>query len=138
MGKISTEYKGDMLFESKIGSHTLKIDVPESMGGKERGPMPPQLFIASLGSCVGALVADYCQKVDIDATDMVVDVTFDKTDSPTRLTNIKVQVRLPHGDCSKRMIALERVAKHCPVHETIDTLEEIAFEILGADACKMA
>jgi uncharacterized OsmC-like protein len=137
MGKITTEYKGDMLFETKMGNHTLTIDVPESMGGSDRGPMPPQLFIASLGACVAAFVADYCERAGIDDSDMSVDVTFDKVQDPLRLTNIKVQVNLPNGDCGARMGALHRVAEHCPVHATIDTLEGIELEILGKDECEL-
>jgi putative redox protein len=137
MSKISTTYLGDMLFESKIGEHSIKIDVPASMGGKDRGPMPPQLFIASLGSCVGALVVDYCNKVGINAEDMSVDVTFEKAPDPTRLTDISVQVNLPHGDCTKRVPAIKRVAEHCPVHATISTIKGIDVEILGQDTCTM-
>jgi hypothetical protein len=31
--------------------------------------------------------------------------------------------------------AIERVAKHCPVHETIETMESVAIEILGQGQC---
>jgi len=40
MSRISTYYKGDCQFESVMGNHTITIDMPESMGGKDRGPMP--------------------------------------------------------------------------------------------------
>ncbi len=135
MAKITTYYKGDMLFESKIGKHSVMADVPESMGGQDRAPMPPQLFIASLGTCVGALVAEYCQKVGISTEDMTVDVSFEKAQKPVRLTDVRVTVNLPHGDCSRRLEAIERVAKHCPVHETIETMESVAIEILGQGQC---
>jgi len=135
MAKITTSYKGDMLFESKMGNHSLVIDVPAGMGGSDRGPMPPQVFIASLGSCVGAMVADYCNRVGIDAEGMTVDVSFDKVPDPTRLTNLKITVNLPNGDCAKRLNALMNVAKHCPVHETIEMLEGIDFTILGKGEC---
>jgi len=133
MAKITTYYKGEMLFESKLGNHSLIIDVPASMGGKDRGPTPPELFVASLGSCVGAFVAQYCGRTGIDASEMTVDVTFDKLESPTRLTNLKVRVELPHGQCADRQAAIRRVAEHCPVHETIVTLEGIEIDILGKD-----
>jgi uncharacterized OsmC-like protein len=42
-----------MSFETTLGNHRLLIDVPASMGGKDRGPTPPELFVASLGSCGG-------------------------------------------------------------------------------------
>jgi putative redox protein len=131
MGKVRTFYKGDMLFESKLGNHSVLIDVPSGMGGSDRGPTPPELFIASLGSCVGAFVANYCGNSGVDISDMTVDVTFDKVEDPTRLVNLKVDVNLPHGDCKKRQKAILRVAEHCPVHETIATLEGIEINING-------
>jgi len=134
VAKITTDYKGDMLFESKIGNHSIIIDVPPDMGGTDRGPTPPQIFIASLGSCIGAFVANYCNNTGIDTTDMTVDATFDKVEDPTRLVNIKVQVNLPHGDYEKRKKALLRVAEHCPVHETICNLEGIDITIQGKSA----
>jgi len=137
MAKITTYYKGDMLFESKIGNHSVTVDVPESMGGSDRGPMPPQLFVASLGSCIGAFVAQYCEKNGIDDEGMTVDVTFDKADDPTRLINLKATVNLPKGDCTKRVKAIERVAAHCPVHATISTMEGLEIEILGYGECDL-
>ena len=137
MAKITTFYKGDMLFESKIGNHSVTIDVPEGMGGSDRGPMPPQLFVASLGSCIGAFVAQYCNNNGIDATDMTVDITFDKAYDPTRLVNLAATVKLPNGDCSKRIKAIERVAQHCPVKATIATMEGLDIEILGVGECEI-
>jgi putative redox protein len=134
MPTIRTCYMGDMLFETKLGKHTLHIDVPPTMKGKDRGPTPPQLFIASLGSCVAALVAEFCEEHGIDATGLTVDVGFEKSDHPTRLTAIRVTIALPHGKCDDRCTskAIQRVAKHCPVHETITTIDDIRFEIVSA------
>ncbi|NDJ60314.1 MAG: OsmC family protein [Chloroflexi bacterium] len=135
MGKITTVYKGDMLFETTMGSHTLLVDVPESMGGSDRGPTPPEVFIASLGTCVGALVANYCNKTgNISTEAMTIDVTYDKAAEPTRLVNIKVKVNLPHALCETREAAIKRVAEHCPVHETMLTLDAIEFDVLDKAA----
>ncbi len=129
MPTITTFYKDDMLFETQLGNHTLRIDVPAGMGGSNRGPTPPELFIASLGSCVGAFVAQYCTKHDINTDGMTVDVDFDKASNPTRLVNIKVKVNMPNDSCHDREAAIQRVAEHCPVHETIETVEGINIEI---------
>lgn len=137
MAKIVTNYKGDMLFESVIGNHKVQIDVPASMGGDDRGPMPPQLFVASLGSCIGAFVAQYCEKNGIDDEGMQVEITFDKAADPTRLVDLKATVKLPNGDCGKRVKAIERVAEHCPVHSTISTMRGLEIEILGEGQCEI-
>ena len=119
------------------------IDVPPSMGGRDRGPTPPKLLVASLGSCVAAFVASYCERTGLDTHDMTVDVTdatFDKAEEPTRLTDLRVIVNLPHVTCGERERAIRRVAAHCPVHETVATMSDIAFEIrdqTGLAACAL-
>jgi putative redox protein len=133
MAQVMTYYKGDMLFESKLGNHSVIIDVPAGMGGKDRAPTPPEFFIASLGSCVGAFVAQYCGRAGINTSDMTVSVTFDKLDNPTRMENIRIRVDLPYGECLDRMEAIRRVAEHCPVHETIATMQGVQFEIVGKE-----
>jgi uncharacterized OsmC-like protein len=79
-------------------------------------------------------VAHYCQRTGIDATDMTVDVTFDKLENPTRLANLKVRIDLPQGECADRQAAIHRVAEHCPVHETITTMQAIEIEIFDRAA----
>jgi uncharacterized OsmC-like protein len=130
MTTITTAYKGDMLFQTTIGGHTVSVDVPSSMGGKERGVTPPDLFIASLSSCIGAFVAAYCRDHDIDPDDMIVSMSFDKADNPIRLTNIKARVDLPHASLGKRESAAKRAALHCPVHETIKAFGGIELEVV--------
>ena len=131
MAKIKTYHKGEMLFGTRLGNHEILIDVPPSMGGKDRGPTPPEFFVASLGSCVAALVASYGNQSGIDVTDMSVDVTFDKVDDPTRLVNLKVQIDLPHADVNGREKALLRVAERCPVHETVCHLDNVEMSLNG-------
>jgi putative redox protein len=47
-------------------------------------------------------------------------------------------VKMPHGACGRRMEALRRVAEHCPVHETIHTIEEVEFVFLDREELKAA
>lgn len=130
MGSITTHYLGDMLFQSKMGNHSMLVDVPAGMGGKDRAPTPPEYLIASLGSCVGAFVVQYGNQAGVDMREMTVEVTFDKVENPTRLINVKVIVKMPNGLCGRRREALLRVAEHCPVHATINAMEDVEFVIL--------
>jgi uncharacterized OsmC-like protein len=120
-----------MLFETQLGRHNVLIDVPPSMGGSDRGPTPPEFFVASLGSCVAALVANYCNNASIDITDLSVDVAFDKAEDPTRLTNVKVRIHLPQAELNGREAAILRVAERCPVHETICSMDSVEISMNG-------
>lgn len=134
MSRVTTTYKGDMEFEARVGNHTLIIDGPDSWGGKDRGPIPPQLFMASIGSCVAVLVTHFCDEHKMDATNLSVDVDYDVAEHPTRFHNIRVKIDLPNTVCDDECMlkALEHVARHCPVHESILTLERINFELVTA------
>jgi uncharacterized OsmC-like protein len=134
MSTITTRYLGDMLFESELGNHRLRIDVPPAMGGSDRGPLPPQIFIASLGSCIGAFVANYCRQAGIDCSDLSVDVSFEKAEKPGRLTNLKATVYLPNAACGEREKAICRVAEQCIIHETLAHFEGLDVTIVDQTA----
>ena len=114
MHKITTFYKKDMLFETNIKNNKLLIDVPAKMSGKDLGHMPPQLFVASLGTFVGALFANYCKRKGVDTRNLSVDVSFDKANNPTHLSNIKVEVNLPCVDCDygRKFAPLKPIKNH--------------------------
>ncbi len=131
MPQITTRYLGDRLFEAELGNHRLKIDLPASMGGRDRAPKPPELYVASLGGCIGAFVAQYCEECGIDTRDLAVEMVFDSEQKPTRLTNMRAVIHLPHAEVGQRRKAIERVAEHCPVHASILAMCEggMAIEI---------
>ncbi len=85
-----------------MGNHKLVIDVPTGDGRKRSRTDSLEVFVASLGSCVAALVAQYCERNDVNTADLSVDVAFDKADDPSRLVNLKVTINLPHGECKQR------------------------------------
>ena len=80
------------------------------------------------------LVNRFCDERGLDASGLQIDVDYDVADHPTRFQNIKVMIRLPNTVCDDAFTreALEHVAKHCPVHETILTLEKVNFELATA------
>lgn len=129
MAKISTHIKGDSLFETQLGDHTLTTD-PDGVAG----PSPPEVLVASLGACVGILVANYCKRSGISTEDLLVDVEYSKASNPYRLAEFRVDISLPHADVDSRLGAITRVAEHCPVHQTMCTLEGADIRVNGKSA----
>jgi len=130
MATITTTAIGERAFEALVGRHRIVTDVPTDLGGQDRGPEPAQLFVVSLGACVATLVQEYCLHHDVDARDLRVDVDYEKVSHPSRLRHIRVRIAVPHADLSSERLRtiLQRVAEHCPVHETISTMDAIEFE----------
>jgi len=137
MSQITTRYKGDMLFESALGSHSVVIDMPTLMGGKDRGPKPAELFIAALGSSIGGAVADHCKRLNFDTRDMTVDVTFNEVTHPTRLANLRVTIHLPHCVCAGQEQAILQITEHCSIYESLGMLKGIQIELVDKQASEV-
>lgn len=128
MAHIIVDYKGDMLFETKLGSHRIQIDVPLAMHGKGRGPTPPEFFFLSLASCIAAFVANYCSNAKIDTTDMSVVLEYEKMPEGC-FGNLIAKIKLPHADLKGHEKAILKVAEHCPVHSTICEFEGLDIKL---------
>jgi len=126
MARISAHITKDSLFETQLGDHVLTTD-PDGV----EGPSPPEVLVASLGACVGILVANYCKRSGISTEGLSVDVEYDKASNPYRLAEFQVDINLPHGDIEGRLGAITRVAEHCPVHQTMCTLEGATIRVNG-------
>jgi len=129
MPEITVKHRGDMEFETQIGNHTLTIDIPPENNGKDRGPTPPQLFIASLSSCIAVFVASYCNNVGINAEGLSVTLAYDKLTKPSCLGNLKAVIRIPKGDVGKKEKAVIRAAELCLIQETIRLSPEVELTL---------
>lgn len=119
MSEITVRHVGDMEFETQIGKHKLTIDIPPENKGKDRGPTPPQLFIASLASCIAVFAASYCNTAGINSEGLTVQLSYDKLTQPSLLGNFKAVITIPHGDVGTKEKSVIRAAEHCLIHETI-------------------
>jgi uncharacterized OsmC-like protein len=60
--EVTVEHLGSVQFEIRARQHTIACDQPEASGGFDEGMTPPELMLASLGSCAGYYVAQYLRK----------------------------------------------------------------------------
>ena len=97
MGKVVSRHKGDMLFETQGGNHTIISDVPSTTewGGRDRAPTPPEFLMMSLSSCVAAFLVKYCNQVDINSDGLSVTVNFNKADKPVFLKVLRYRLNYP-------------------------------------------
>ncbi|KKR31818.1 MAG: hypothetical protein UT63_C0059G0001 [Candidatus Gottesmanbacteria bacterium GW2011_GWC2_39_8] len=129
--EMTISYKEGEKFIASCRGHEITIDQPLDNGGKDEGPTPPELFIASLGSCIGVYVLAYCKNAKINTEGMAINVKWEKAKDPDRIGTIKVDIKLPE-DVGKRKAALLKVAEHCLVHNTITHLPIIEITLQNA------
>jgi len=103
-----------------IGKHTLVIDEPENIGGKDLGPTPMDLLLSSLGTCKAITMRMYADQKNwpLDNIEISLNVEVDKTVTP-QTTRIKVDINLigDLDDVQKERII--KVGEKCPIHKIL-------------------
>jgi putative redox protein len=128
--KAEIKYIGGKKFSAQNRAHTVIIDQPEDNGGNNQGPTPPELFIDSLGSCIGVYVLGFCKNTGLNPDGMKITLDWEKaSDKPSRIKNINIKIALPNADVGARKAALLKVAESCLIHETIKHQPEISMEL---------
>ncbi|MGA2170562.1 MAG: OsmC family protein [Terracidiphilus sp.] len=110
-------------------SHSILCDQPAENGGEDSGLTPPELLLASLGSCAAFYAVQYLRTRNLAETGVEVTVTAEKLKQPARVGNFRVNVLCPVSLTEEQTEGLMRSVHHCLVHNTLLTPPEIAIEL---------
>ena len=121
-----------MQFEITARQHKVISDQPADNNGYDEGMTPPELLLASLGSCAAYYAVDYLKRSKIDGEDVKVRVTCEKVKGPFRLDNFKIEVEVP-GDLEENQLkGLEDAVHRCLIHNTLLSPPKIEVAIQAA------
>ena len=117
--EVSIEHLGAVQFEIKAREHTIVSDQPRENGGFDEGMTPPELLLASLGSCAAFYAAEYLhrQKLAIEGTR--VRIVAEKVKNPARVDNFRIEIDLPVGLSDAHQKGVEDSVHRCLIHNTL-------------------
>lgn len=118
--------EGDRLLVDVRG-HLLELDQPVEDGGRDSGPTPTELFVASVGSCVAHYARRFLRRHGLPE-DVQVDVSWRFAKAPTRVGSVELDVwapGLPRGMRAR----FETVVSHCTVHNSLAHAPDVAIRI---------
>jgi len=127
--EILVEHLGGVQFQIKARQHTVVADQPPENGGFDEGMTPPELLLASLGSCAGFYAAQYLRKHKLADEGTRVRVTADKVQNPPRMENFRIEVEVPAAFSREHRDGIERAVHHCLIHNTLLHPPQIVLEI---------
>ncbi len=116
-------------FDIQARSHTISCDQPADNGGADSGMTPPELLLASLGSCAAFYAAQYLKTRNLAQVGVEVTVTAGKLLQPARLGNFRVMVKSPVPLTPEQTEGMMRSVHHCLIHNTLMSPSEIEIEI---------
>jgi len=130
--EVRVEHLGGVQFEIKARQHTIVCDQPGENGGYDEGMTPPELLLASLGSCAGFYAAMYLKKHKLAAEGTIVRVTAEKLKDPARVDNFRIEVEVPADFDEKHREGIEHSIHHCLIHNTLLHPPQITLEVKSA------
>jgi putative redox protein len=125
MYQVDITNAGEYSFKVKSKDYEFIVDT------KGKGITPPDVLLASLGTCVGVYVRKYAEgaKLELSEFSISVDADFSK-ETPVCFRKINVNVDLKGTQLDERRIkAMHEFVKNCPVHNTIKNNPELEIKI---------
>ncbi len=91
-----------------------------------------QMFAVSLGLCTYSVVLQYGEALGVDATGLTLRLRWRYADEPFRIAHLDVDIDWPAMP-SDRLRAVQRVAAHCTLHNTLRHPPEVVTRVANAD-----
>lgn len=130
--EVLVEHLGAVQFEIKARQHKIVCDQPPENGGFDEGMTPPELLLASLGSCAGFYAAQYLKKYKLAAEGTKVRVTADKFKDPARMDNFRIEVDVPLAFSEEHRNGIQEAVNHCLIHNTLLHPPMITLKVTAA------
>jgi uncharacterized OsmC-like protein len=127
--EVTIKHLDRVEFAIRSRSHTILCDQPAENGGEDSGMTPPELLLATLGSCAAFYAVQYLKTRSLAESCVEVAVTAEKLKQPPRLGNFRVHVACTVPHTAEHREGLMRSVHHCLVHNTLLTPPEIAIEL---------
>ncbi|MFH1767763.1 MAG: OsmC family protein [Candidatus Omnitrophota bacterium] len=124
--RADIRFAGDDLFEVKTTPTEVAFHIDKKKENKVAlGPNSLELFISSLGGCLGVYAERYLRRHEIEFKILKISVDAElSSDTPTRLVNIKINLFTDAQLRDKKDVFL-RFIKNCPVHNTVLHTKEV-------------
>ena len=127
--EVLVEHLGAVQFEVKARQHAIACDQPAENGGFDEGMTPPELLLASLGSCAGFYAAAYLRKHKLAENGTRVKVSAEKAKDPARMDQFRIEVEVPVDLDEKHRAGIDAAVHHCLIHNTLLHPPSIALQI---------
>jgi uncharacterized OsmC-like protein len=125
MYHVDIANSGDYYFKVKSKDSEFSVDT------KGKGMTPPDVLLASLGSCIGVYLRKYAEGAKLELAEFSISVDADLSqEKPVCFRKINVEVDLKGAKFDERRIrSLHEFVENCPVHMTLKNNPEVAINI---------
>lgn len=108
-------FPGGKRVNALYGDHVICTDQPKERGGEESAPTPFDLFVASLGTCAGIYVLQFCRSREIPTDGVKILLNVERNAETKLLSKVTLDIVLPAEFPEKYRRAVVNAAELCTV-----------------------
>lgn len=124
--EITAYWNGGYSVRVPVRAFEILVDEPPQYGGRDTGPMPTELLLASVSSCFAMAVAHVARKRGVDLPDLAVRARGHYRG--LRFGRIEVEVVSSHPRPELEDL-VERATRYCYVTGTLRHRPEVEFRV---------
>ena len=114
---------------AKFGNYKVITDQPVESGGEATAPTPFEMFLLSIGTCVGIFIKSFCDQRNIPSKDIKIIESFNYNPQTHLIGKIKLDIQLPPDFPEKYKSAVISTANLCTVKKHLDSPPEIEVTV---------
>ncbi len=118
--RVEAHYKG----------FVVQTDQPAKMGGDNSASSPFDLFLISIGTCVGYYVKSFCQQRKIPADGIYLEQSMHVDEATRMIGEIEIRIHLPADFPEQYKPAVIKSAEACAVKKHITNAPEFSVKIV--------
>jgi len=126
---IKVAWLGGLRLQAEARGHRIVVDQPQEDGGEDKGMTPVELFVASLGTCIGFYAVRFCQRHGLSSEGLQVRMSWDYAEQPHRIGVMSAKVDLREKLDTAMKDRLQKVLEGCTVQNSISMSPKISVQI---------
>ena len=130
--ELTVTFPGNKKVDAAFKGFTIKTDQPQTKGGDGTAPSPFDLFLASIGTCSGVYVLDFCKNRGISLENVRIVQTMERNPETHMITSVALRIELPKDFPDKYKDSLIRAVDLCTVKKHIMSPPKFTIETVKA------
>ncbi|MDX1583420.1 MAG: OsmC family protein [Thermoanaerobaculia bacterium] len=126
---MTVSFPGGVAVDAEWKGHTIRTDQPEGQGGADDAPSPFDLFLASIATCVGFYVVQFCRARDLDTEGLRIEMKPSRDRDRKLITKLDLEITLPDSFPERYRTAVQRAADQCTVKRHLADPPEIRLSL---------
>jgi ribosomal protein S12 methylthiotransferase accessory factor len=130
--EITVKFPGNRRVDAELRGLTISTDQPEKAGGDNSAPTPFEHFLASIATCSGIYVLDFCRNRGIPLDNVRLIEKVVRNPETHMVTDVTISIEVPADFPDKYRDSLIRAVDLCTVKKHLFAPPRFMIEVVKA------